>query len=131
MAAPRSRDYVQGGNALWSSSMLNQPKLRLHLCLERAEHSIEHALHVGGGEQQASIMDAAAQLHHAVTLINLALGTQRGLALELLRTLRVPLARVRSLAALLLRKSAALPDSADRDLLLGVLCQVLVAGDVN
>jgi hypothetical protein len=111
--------------------MLNQPKLRLHICLQRAEHSMEHALHVEAGSEQASIMDAAAQLHHAVTLINLTLGTQRELAIELLRALRVPLARVRSLAALLLRKSAELPDSADRDLLLGVLCDVLVAGDVN
>ncbi len=111
--------------------MLNQPKLRLHICLQRAEHSIEQALQVGARDGQASIVDAAAQLHHAVTLINLALGTQRELAFELLRALRVPLARVRSLSALLLRKSADLPDSAERDLLLGVLCEVLVAGDVN
>lgn len=111
--------------------MLNPSKLRLHICLQQAEHSIELALHGGASEGQANIMDAAAQLHQAVTLINLALGTRRELAFELLRALRVPLARVRSLAALLLRKSAQLPDSADRDLLLGVLCEVLVAGDLN
>jgi hypothetical protein len=111
--------------------MLNQPKLSLHICLQRAEHSMEHALHVDASEGQASIMAAAAQLHHAVTLINLTLGTRRDVAIELLRALRVPLARVRSLAALLLRKSAELPDSPDKELLLSVLCQVLVAGDLN
>lgn len=111
--------------------MLNPSKLRLHICLQRAEHSIEHALHVGASEGQASIMLAAAQLHHAVTLVNLTLGTERDVAIELVRALRVPLARVRSLASLLLSKSAELPDSEDRDLLLGVLCEVLVAGDLN
>ena len=92
---------------------------------------MEHALHAGARDGRASIVDAATRLHQAVTLINLALGTRRELAFELLRTLRVPLARVRSLASLLLRKSAELPDNADRDLLLGVLCEVLVAGDLN
>lgn len=110
--------------------MLNQPKLRLQLCLQRAEHSMEVALQVGSGGP-ASIKEAAAQLHYALTVIHLTLGAQRAVALEVLRTLRVPLARVRCLAALLLRKSAELPDSRDRDQLLGVLCEVLVAGDLN